>query len=103
MVRDEPIVVSVESLEHHLSQLFEKFSLVAGEPDRDGGATGVGQPFLEDVAGSRVGEPPEIVFGDGVLVDASFCAASLPAEFRKPSLNFLSIRLREGLDTELHE
>jgi len=33
----------------------------------------------------------------------SFCAASLLAEFRKSSLDFLCVRLRERLDTELDE
>ncbi len=31
------------------------------------------------------------------------CARSLVAEFREPSLDFLSIRIRERLNTELDE
>jgi hypothetical protein len=34
---------------------------------------------------------------------ASLCARSSVAEFRKPSLDFLGIRLRERLNTELNE
>jgi len=34
---------------------------------------------------------------------ASLCARSFVAEFRKPSLDVLGIRLRERLNTELNE
>jgi len=34
---------------------------------------------------------------------ASFSARSFVAEFRKPSLDFIGIRLRERLNTELDE
>jgi len=34
---------------------------------------------------------------------ASLCARSFVAEFREPSLDFLGIRLRERLNTELNE
>jgi hypothetical protein len=34
---------------------------------------------------------------------SSFCARSFVAEFREPSLDFLGIRLRERLNTELNE
>jgi hypothetical protein len=39
----------------------------------------------------------------GGISRSSFCARSFVSEFRKPSLNFLSIRIRERLNTELDE
>jgi hypothetical protein len=38
-----------------------------------------------------------------IFCQASFSARSFVAEFRKPSLDFIGIRLRERLNTELNE